>query len=150
MCISYWLTHNFTLCDCLECLIDGGQLLNVGAHCSPWQAGNLSQLPQIGYYMLPDNLMPAFLSVSAATNAGQLTYDDLYNKLSRTKEYVDRKVLSHMILFFAAAIPLANPQLLSELYDLARASPLSSTKAILREDEGLVFDGAFMGGTPSR
>jgi len=37
--------------------------------------------------------------------------------LSTTKGHVDQKVLSQMIRFFAAAIPLANQQLLSELYD---------------------------------
>ena len=93
---------------------------------------------------------PACLSVSAASGPEQLTYDALYSKLSTTKGYVDKKVLSQMIRFFAAAIPLANQQLLSELYDSAKASPLSSTKTSLREDEGLVFNGAFAGGTPSR
>ena len=63
---------------------------------------------------------------------------------------MDPKVISQMIQFFAAAIPLANPQLLSELYDSAKASPLSSTKASLREDEALVFNGTFLDGTPSR
>jgi len=93
---------------------------------------------------------PACLSVFAASGSGQLTYDALYSKLSTTKGHVDQKVLSQMIRFFAAAIPLANQQLLSELYDSAKASPLSSTKASLREDEGLVFNGAFVGGTPCR
>lgn len=94
--------------------------------------------------------MPACLSVSAASGPGQLSYNELYSKLSLTKGHVDEKVLSQMIRFFVAAIPLASQQLLSELYDSAKASPLSSTKAILREDEGLVFNGACVGGTPSR
>ena len=58
-------------------------------------------------------------------------------------------MLSHMIHFFAAQIPLANQDILSQLYDSAKASPLSSTKASLREHEGLVFNGAFAAGTPS-
>ena len=90
------------------------------------------------------------MSVSAASVSDQLTYDALYSKLSTTKGYVDPKVISQMIQFFAAAIPLANQQLLSELYDSAKASPLSSTKASLRENEGLVCNRAFVGGTPSR
>ncbi|KAL3155223.1 Protein kinase, membrane associated tyrosine threonine 1 [Trebouxia sp. C0010 RCD-2024] len=55
-----------------------------------------------------------------------------------------------MIRFFAAEILLANWDILSNLYDSAKASPLSSTKASLREDEGLIFNGAFVAGTPSR
>ena len=57
-----------------------------------------------------------------------------------------------MIRFYAAAIPCASQQLLSVLSDLAKASPLSSTKArlSLREKEGLVFNGALVAGTPSR
>ena len=90
------------------------------------------------------------MSVSAASGLGQLTYDSLYSKLSTTKGHVDKKVSAQMIQLFAAAIPLANQQLLSELYDSAKASPLSSMKASLREEEGLVFNGAFVGGTPSR
>ena len=93
---------------------------------------------------------PACLSVSAASDPGQLTYDALYSKLCATKWHVDKKVVDQMIRFFAAAIPLASQQLLSELYDSAKASPLSSTKDILRKDEGLVFHGALVGGTPSR
>ncbi|KAL0023265.1 hypothetical protein WJX77_001050 [Trebouxia sp. C0004] len=81
---------------------------------------------------------------------GRLTYDELYSKLSQTKGHVDSKVLSHMIRFFAAEILLANQDILSDLYDSAKASPLSSTKASLREDEGLIFNGAFVAGTPSR
>lgn len=86
----------------------------------------------------------------AASGPGRLTYDELYSKLSQTKGHVDSKVLSHMIRFFAAEIPLANQDILSDLYDSAKASPLSSTKASLREDEGLIFNGAFVAGTPSR
>ena len=93
---------------------------------------------------LHDSCVP----VSAASDVGQLSYDTLYSKLSATKGHVDEKVLSHMIRCFAAQIPLANQQLLSELYDSAKAYPMSSTKASLREDEGLVF--ACVGGTPSR
>ena len=89
-------------------------------------------------------------SVSAASGPQLLIYDELYKKLSTTKEHVDKRVLSQMIRFFAAAIPLADQQLLSELYDSAKARPLSSTKASLREDEGLDFNGVFAGGTPSR
>ena len=61
-------------------------------------------------------------------------------------------MLSQMIRFYAAAIPLASQQLLSKLSDLAKASPMSSTKArlSLREEEGLVFNGALVAGTPSR
>lgn len=88
--------------------------------------------------------------MSAASNSGQLTYDALYSKLSATKGHVDKKVLSQMILFYAAAIALASQQLLSEFYDLAKASPMSSTKASLKEDEGLVFNGALVAGTSSR
>lgn len=88
--------------------------------------------------------------MSAASDSGQLTFDALYSKLNTTKGHVDIKVLSQMIRFFAPAIPLANQQLLSELNDSERFSPLSSTKASLREDEGLVFNGAVVGGTPSR
>ena len=57
-----------------------------------------------------------------------------------------------MIRFYAAAIPLASQQLLSKLSDLAKASPLSSTKARLSlgEEEGLVFHGALVAGTPSK
>ena len=80
----------------------------------------------------------------------RLTYDELYSKLSQTKGHVDSKVLSHMIRFFAAEILLANQDILSDLYDSAKACPLSSTKASLREDEGLIFNGAFVTGTPSR
>ncbi len=86
----------------------------------------------------------------AASGPGRLTYDELYSKLSQTKGHVDSKVLSHMIRFFAAEILLANQDILSDLYDAAKASPLSSTKASLREDEGLIFNGAFVAGTPSR
>ncbi|KAL0035576.1 hypothetical protein WJX77_012718 [Trebouxia sp. C0004] len=86
----------------------------------------------------------------AASGPGRLTYDELYSKLSQTKGHVDSKVLSHMIRFFAAEILLANQDILSDLYDSAKASPLSSTKASLREDEGLIFNGAFVAGTPSR
>jgi len=88
--------------------------------------------------------------VYAASGPGRLTYDELYSKLSQTKGHVDSKVLSHMIRFFAAEILLANQDILSDLYDAAKASPLSSTKASLREDEGLIFNGAFVAGTPSR
>ena len=63
---------------------------------------------------------------------------------------MDPKVLNQMIRFFAPQIPLADQQLLSQLYDTAKASPLTSTRASLRVDEGLVFSGAFAGGTPSR
>ncbi|KAL0047993.1 hypothetical protein WJX82_005218 [Trebouxia sp. C0006] len=87
---------------------------------------------------------------SGASGPGRLTYDELYSKLSQTKGHVDSKVLSHMIRFFAAEILLANQDILSDLYDAAKASPLSSTKASLREDEGLIFNGAFVAGTPSR
>ena len=90
------------------------------------------------------------MSLSAASHSEQLTYDALYSKLGTTKGHVDQKVLSQMIRFFAAAIPLANQQLLSELYDSAKASPLSSTKASLRQDAGLFINGAFAGGMPSR
>jgi len=86
----------------------------------------------------------------SALSPGPLTYDELYSKLSQTKGHVDSKVLSHMIHFFAAEILLANQDILSDLYDRAKASPLSSTKASLREDEGLIFNGAFVAGTPSR
>lgn len=55
-----------------------------------------------------------------------------------------------MAHFFAAAIPLASQQLLSELYDLAKASPFSNTKDMLRKDAGLLFNGVFVAGTPSR
>jgi hypothetical protein len=93
---------------------------------------------------------PACLTVSAASDPGQLTHDALYSKLCTTKGHVDKKVVDQMVRFFAAAIPLASQQLLSELYDLAKASPLSNTKDILRKDEGLLFNGAFVAGTPSR
>ena len=86
----------------------------------------------------------------AASGPGRLTYDELYSKLSQTKGHVDSKVLSHMIRFFAAEIHLANQDILSDLYDATKASPLSSTKASLREDEGLILNGAFVAGTPSR
>ena len=81
---------------------------------------------------------------------GGLDYEALHRKLSLVKSYVDPKVLSQMIRFFAPQIPLADQQLLSQLYDTAQASPLTSTRASLRVDEGLVFNGAFAGGTPSR
>ncbi len=89
-------------------------------------------------------------SVSAATREGALDYEALHKKLSTVKPYVDEKVLKQMIRFFAAQIPLADQQLLSQLYDSAKASPLTSTRMILRMDEGLVFNGAFAGGMPSR
>jgi len=91
-------------------------------------------------------------SVSAATMSG---YDALYNKLSIAKGHVDKKVLNQMITSYAAATPLASQELLSEFYDLAKASPMSSTKASLNENEGLVFkvwsdSGGVMAGTSSR
>lgn len=93
--------------------------------------------------------------MSAAIMSG---YDALYNKLSITQGHVDKKVLNQMIASYAAAIPLANQELLSEFclfYDLAKASPVSSTKASLRENKGLVFEvwsdsGGVMAGTSSR
>lgn len=83
---------------------------------------------------------------------GGLDYETLHRKLSLVRSYVDPKVLNQMIRFFAPQIPLADQQLLSQLYDTAKASPLTSTRASLRVDEGLVFmfNGAFAGGTPSR
>ena len=77
---------------------------------------------------------PAWFSMYAASGPGRLTYDELYSKLSQTKGHVDSKVLSHIIGFFVADILLANQDILSDLYDSAKASPLSSTKASLRED----------------
>ena len=94
--------------------------------------------------------MPACLSVSAASDPGQLMHDALYSKLCTMKGHVDKKVVDQMVRFFAAATPLASQQLLSELYDLAKASPLSNTKDILRKDEGLLFNGAFVAGTHCR
>lgn len=90
--------------------------------------------------------------MSAATMSG---YDALYNKLSIAKGHVDKKVLNQMITSYAAATPLASQELLSEFYDLAKASPMSSTKASLNENEGLVFkvwsdSGGVMAGTSSR
>ena len=84
--------------------------------------------------------------VSAASGSGQLSYDTLYSKLSTTKGHVYKTVL---IRFFAAATPLANQQLLFRPFDLPKPSPASSTKASLRDNEGL-FNGAFAGGTISR
>lgn len=94
--------------------------------------------------------MPACFSVYAASGPGRLTYDELHSKLSQTKGHVDSKVLSYMIRFYAAEILLADQDILSDLYDSAKASPLSSTKASLREDLGLIFNGASVAGTPSR
>ena len=88
--------------------------------------------------------------MSAAMGPGGLDYETLHRKLSLVRSYVDPKVLNQMIRFFAPQIPLADQQLLSQLYDTAKASPLTSTRASLRVDEGLVFNGAFAGGTPSR
>ena len=90
--------------------------------------------------------MPACLSVSAASNPGQLMHDALYSKLCSMKGHVDKKVVDPMVRFFAAAIPLASQQPLSKLYDLAKASPLSNTKDILRKDEGLLCNNAFVAG----
>lgn len=86
----------------------------------------------------------------AAMGPGGLDYETLHRKLSLVRSYVDPKVLNQMIRFFAPQIPLADQQLLSQLYDTAKASPLTSTRASLRVNEGLVFNGAFAGGTPSR
>ena len=88
--------------------------------------------------------------MSAAMGPGGLDYETLHRKLSLVRSYVDPKVLNQMIRFFAPQIPLADQQLLSQLYDTAKASPLTSTRASLRVNEGLVFNGAFAGGTPSR
>lgn len=88
--------------------------------------------------------------MSAGRDLEQLTHQSLYSKLSLTEGHVDDKVLDQMIQLYGAAIPLASGQLLSKLYNLAKASPLSSTQANLREDEGLVFKGANLGGTSSR
>ena len=89
-------------------------------------------------------------SVSAAMGPGGLDYETLHRKLSLVRSYVDPKVLNQMIRFFAPQIPLADQQLLSQLYDTAKASPLTTTRLSLRSDQGLVFNGAFAGGTPSR
>ncbi|DBA94960.1 TPA: hypothetical protein ACH3X1_002486 [Trebouxia sp. C0004] len=84
----------------------------------------------------------------SAMGPGGLDYETLHRRLSLLRSYVDLKVLNQMIRFFAPQIPLADQQLLSQLYDTAKASPLTSTRASLRVDEGLVFNGEFAGGTP--
>ena len=66
------------------------------------------------------------------------------------KQYVDEKVLNEMINLFAPQIPFAAPQLLSQLYDTAKASPQTSTKATLRMTEGLALIGTLAGALPSR
>ena len=74
----------------------------------------------------------------------------MYRKLSEVKQSVDKKMLHQMICFFAAQIPFADQQLLCQLYDSAKASPLTSTRSTLRMDEDLGFNGTFAGGMPSR
>ena len=88
--------------------------------------------------------------MSAARGPQGLDSETLHRQLSLLRSYVDPKVVNQMIRFFAPQILLADDQLLSQLYDTAKASPLTSTRASLRADEGLVFNGAFAGGTPSR
>lgn len=94
--------------------------------------------------------MQACLCVSAASAPEQLTHEALSSKLRTLKGHVDNKVVDQMVQLFAAAIPLAGQELLSEYYDLAKASPLTHTKDVLRREQGLVFNGAFVAGAPSR
>ena len=81
--------------------------------------------------------------MSTAMGPGGLDYKLLHRKLSLVRSYVDLKVLNQMIRCFAPQTALADQQLLSQLYDTAKASPLTSTRASLRVDEGLVFNGAW-------
>lgn len=85
--------------------------------------------------------------VFAATG---LDYEALSNKMRRLVEHVESKVLRQMINYFAPQIPLADAQLLRQYYDTAKASPLTSTKANLKTEAKLVFNGAVAGGSPSR
>ena len=54
--------------------------------------------------------------MSAAMGPGGLDYEILHRKLSLVRSYVDPKVLSQMIQFLMPQIPLADQQLLSQLY----------------------------------
>ncbi|DBA89314.1 TPA: Protein kinase, membrane associated tyrosine threonine 1 [Trebouxia sp. C0005] len=84
------------------------------------------------------------------TRPGPQDSGSLRQKLASVKPYVDEKVVLQMIQFFAAQIPYADEQHLGRLYDAAKASPLTSTKAILKTNADIVFNGAFSGGMPSR
>ena len=53
-------------------------------------------------------------------------------------------------MFLCGPNTRADQQLLCQLYDAAKARPLTSTRLTLRIDEGLGFNGTFAGGMPSR
>lgn len=63
---------------------------------------------------------------------------------------MERKMLFQVIHFSAPQIPLANGELLCRYYDAVKASPLTSTRAYLKTEAGLVFNGSFAGGSSSR
>jgi len=90
------------------------------------------------------------LAATGLTRPGPQDSGSLRQKLASVKTYVDEKVVLQMIQFFAAQIPYADEQHLGRLYDAAKASPLTSTKAILKTNADIVFNGAFSGGMPSR
>ncbi|KAL0050507.1 hypothetical protein WJX82_001008 [Trebouxia sp. C0006] len=105
------------------------------------------QITTAGSEANPLHIRGALLAASAPE---QLTHEALSSKLRTLKGHVDNKVVDQMVQLFAAAIPLAGQELLSEYYDLAKASPLTHTKDVLRREQGLVFNGAFVAGAPSR
>ena len=69
---------------------------------------------------------------------------------SSVLEQVDVRVVRDMVLYFANQLPFADDELLARLYGLAATSPHSSTKAVLKTQHDVVFNGPFGGGMPAR
>ena len=63
---------------------------------------------------------------------------------------VEEKIVQRMVEYFAPQLPYASDEHLRRLYDLVKASPLTSTKSFLKTNASLVFIGMYSSGMPSR
>lgn len=78
--------------------------------------------------------------------AGPADLDSLLRRLGRHLCVCD-KVVQYMVRFFAPQIRFADDERLCQLYAMAKASPMTSTKAVLKVTANIVFDVAFGSGS---
>lgn len=71
--------------------------------------------------------------------AGPTDLESLLRRLRRHLRVSDR-VVRYMIQFFAPQIRYADDERLCQLYAMAKASPMTSTKAVLKATANIVFD----------
>lgn len=77
--------------------------------------------------------------------AGPTDLESLLRRLRRHLRVCD-KVVRYMVVLFAPQIRFADDERLCQLYAMAKASPMTSTKAVMKATANIVFDVAFGSG----